>query len=133
MKSSKEIRRIAKHLFRMCFVDGRLDEQKTLNLVNAVVEARPRNAFSILGYFKRLVRLEVEKCSATVETASKITAEMENEARREIGKHYPQILGMRFLTKPELLGGMRIKVGSDVWDGTIQGRLEELKNALDVE
>ena len=33
-------------------------------------------------------------------------------------------------TRPELLGGIRVKVGSDVWDGSVKARLESLKASL---
>jgi F-type H+-transporting ATPase subunit delta len=34
------------------------------------------------------------------------------------------------MVNPQLLGGMRIQVGSDVWDGTVRGRLERLQQQL---
>jgi F-type H+-transporting ATPase subunit delta len=43
---------------------------------------------------------------------------------------YGRHLALDFKITPELLGGIRVKVGSDVWDGSIKARLEALKNAL---
>jgi F-type H+-transporting ATPase subunit delta len=35
-----------------------------------------------------------------------------------------------FWINPELLGGLKIRVGSDVYDGSVKARLESLKEAL---
>ncbi len=37
---------------------------------------------------------------------------------------------MEFLVDPALLGGMRIRVGSDVWDGSVLNRLHRLQQEL---
>ena len=43
---------------------------------------------------------------------------------------YGRTLELEFHLNPELLGGIRVRVGSDVWDGSVKARLEALKNAL---
>jgi F-type H+-transporting ATPase subunit delta len=34
------------------------------------------------------------------------------------------------VTNPDLLGGMRIRVGSDVWDSSVRNRLQRLQQQL---
>lgn len=130
MKISKEVRRSGKQLFRACFVDDQFDQKKALSLVQSVIAAKPRHFVAILAYFGRLVRLEIEKKTATIDTSKALDKRIEEEVRGEIKKRYPQVLRMQFHVDTGLLGGMRIRVGSDVWDGTVRGRLDELKNAL---
>ena len=45
-------------------------------------------------------------------------------------KKYGKEVATEFLVNPQLLGGMRIRVGSDVWDGTVRNRLERLQQEL---
>ena len=130
MKIKKEVRRSGKQLFRACFVDDQFDQKKALSLVQLVIAAKPRHHVAILTYFGRLVRLEIEKRTATINTSKALDKRIEEEVRGEIKKRYPQVLRMQFQVDTGLLGGMRIRVGSDVWDGTVRGRLDELKNAL---
>jgi F-type H+-transporting ATPase subunit delta len=35
-----------------------------------------------------------------------------------------------FKVVPELLGGMRVRVGSDIWDGSVKTRLDQLSQAF---
>jgi F-type H+-transporting ATPase subunit delta len=45
-------------------------------------------------------------------------------------KKYGSDLTTDFVVNPQLLGGMRIRVGSDVWDGSVRNRLERLQQQL---
>lgn len=130
MKVKKEVKRFGKQLFRACFVDDQFDQKKALSLVQSVIESKPRHFVPILTYFGKLVRLETEKRTATIETSAALDKKIEDEVRGEIKKRYPQVLRTQFQVQPDALGGMRIQVGSDVWDGTVRGKLADLKNAL---
>jgi F-type H+-transporting ATPase subunit delta len=45
-------------------------------------------------------------------------------------KKYGNDLTTEFVVDPTLLGGVRVRVGSDVWDGTLRNRLERLQQQL---
>ena len=47
-----------------------------------------------------------------------------------LAKRYGAGLNFTFAQNPALIGGMRIKVGSDVFDGSIQSRLAQLAGSL---
>ncbi len=48
----------------------------------------------------------------------------------DLQKRYGQDLTTEFSVNPALLGGMRIRVGSDVWDSSVRNRLERLQQKL---
>ncbi len=85
---------------------------------------------AILQEFGRLVRLDVEQRQAVIETAIEIGAQEGNTVIEDLRKRYGNDLSAEFKVNPDLLGGMRVKVGSDVWDGSVKARLTELKNRL---
>ena len=43
---------------------------------------------------------------------------------------YGSDLNAQFVVNPELLGGMRIRVGDDVWDSSVLNRLQRLQQQL---
>ena len=43
-------------------------------------------------------------------------------------RKYGNDLDTRFVVNPELLGGMRLRVGSDVWDSSVHNRLQRLQH-----
>ena len=130
MKISKQARREAKQLFRSCMVNGLLDENRVRQLVQRVLEIKPRNYLGILSHFQRLLKLDMDRRAATVESATALTPELRKMVEANLSRVYGQGLNITFAQNPALIGGMRIKVASDVYDGSIQARLTALQESF---
>lgn len=130
MKISKDAARSARQLLRACIANGRLHSSRVKNVVKRVMEAKPRGYLQILTAFQRLVRLEIEKRHALIETAERISTALRDQLRADLQKKYGEDLEMEFVVNPELIGGLRVKVGSHVWDGSVRGRIEALSHEL---
>ena len=130
MKINKEIRRLAPEMLRASFADGQLDPGRIVSLVDSLIARKPRNCVAILQNYMRLLRLELEKRRARIETASAVDLESSSKVIENLKKKYGNDLTTEFVVNPQLLGGMRIRVGSDVWDGTVRNRLERLQQQL---
>jgi F-type H+-transporting ATPase subunit delta len=130
MKINKEIRQLSREMLRASFTDSHLDPARISSVVDMVATRKPRNYIDVLKNYKRLLRLEVEKRQARIETASEMDPVAQSEVVANLKKRYGNDLAPEFVVNPELLGGMRIRVGSDVWDGTVRNRLERLQQQL---
>jgi F-type H+-transporting ATPase subunit delta len=128
MKSSKQTRREAKDLFRACLVQGRLDENRARLAVQRVIEDKPRGYVGMLEHFRRLIQLEAERRKARVESAIPLSPELRNQLTQNLARQYGAGLNIGFDVNPALIGGLRVRVGSDILDGSIQGRLEALSD-----
>jgi F-type H+-transporting ATPase subunit delta len=127
MKSSKQARRDAKQLFRSCLVNGELDENKVRQVMRAVLEAKPRGYLATLSHFERLVKLDVQRRTATIESATPLDPALRGKVEADLARLYRSRLNLNFVENPALLGGLRVRVGSDVYDGSVQTRLTELQ------
>jgi F-type H+-transporting ATPase subunit delta len=130
MKINKEIRRLSREMLRASFTDGQLDSGRISSLVDSLIARKPRNYISVLQNYRRLLRIEVEKRRARIETASEVDRETSSRLVANLKKKYGSDLATEFVVNPQLLGGMRIRVGSDVWDGSVRNRLERLQQQL---
>ena len=130
MKVSKQSRRDAKQLFKACTVNGRLDDARVRQVVSQVIARKPRGYGAILSHFQRLLKLDLERRTARVESATVLTPELQAQVRQKLEKLYGQGLNLSFTQNPALLGGMRIRVGSDVYDGSVQARLMALQESF---
>jgi F-type H+-transporting ATPase subunit delta len=130
MKINKEIRQLSRQLLRASFTDGQLDRGKIASLVQSLIDKKPRHCLDILENYKRLIRLEVEKRHARIESASPLSSEVSSRILKNLKKKHGKDLTTEFTVDPGLLGGMRIRLGSDVWDGTVRNRLERLRQQL---
>jgi F-type H+-transporting ATPase subunit delta len=130
MKINKEIRHLSREMLRASFTDGQLDPGRIKSVVDSLIAKKPRHYVEVLRNYRRLLRLELEKRQATIETASKVDPATTSELVANLKKKYGSDLTTEFVVDPALLGGMRIRVGSDVWDGTVRNRLERLQQEL---
>ena len=130
MKVSKQARREAKQLFRSCFANELLDEQRVRQVVQNVIQTKPRSYISILSHFERLVKLDLDRRTAKVESAVPLPQDLEAKVQTNLTRAYGPGLNLSFAQNPALIGGMRIKVGSDVYDGSVQARLAALRESF---
>jgi F-type H+-transporting ATPase subunit delta len=130
MKINKEIRQLSRKMLQASFTDGQLDPGRISSLIDSVIAKKPRNYIDVLKHYRRLLRLEIEKRQATVETASEVDPAIRSEIVANLKSKYGDDLSTQFQVDPQLLGGMRIRVGNDVWDGSVRNRLQRLQHEL---
>jgi len=130
MKVNKEIGRLSREMLRASFTDGQIDRGKITSLLQSLIAKKPRRYLDILQYYKRLVRLEIEKRHARIESSTELSPETSARIVENLKKKRGRDLTTEFVVNPELLGGIRIRVGSDVWDGSVRDRLERLQKQL---
>ena len=127
MKISKEARRLSRQLFRLSLTDGALDRAKVSSIVQTVINEKPRHYLPALEDFQRLIRLEIAKRHVVIESAVDLSPETSESIVNNLKQKYGQDLTTEFKVSPDLIGGMRIKLGSDVWDGSVKERLARLQ------
>jgi F-type H+-transporting ATPase subunit delta len=130
MKINRDIRRLSRDMVKASFTDNKLDPGKIASLTQSLVDKKPRHCLAILENYKRLIRLEVEKRHARIESASELANEVRSQIVASLQRKYGTQLSTEFVVTPELLGGLRIRVGSDVWDGSVRNRLQRLETNL---
>lgn len=130
MKVSKDAAAAARRLFNLCVTEQGLDEDKLRKVIKAIAERKPRNYRGILFSFKRLVRLELAKKHVTIESAEELAASTKQEVEAKLTSQHGTGLTFEYKINPALLGGIRIRKGDDVWDGSIKARLDRLASAF---
>ena len=130
MKSTKQARRDAKHLFRLCLVDGILDAQRVRQTVQLLIQSRPRGYMGILSGFHRRVKHEIDRRAARVESAITLSSDLQSSVQADLGRVYGPGLAVAFAENASLIGGMRVQVGSDVYDGSVRARLASLEQSF---
>ena len=130
MKSNKQAKRRAKELFRLCVVNGLLDENRTRRVVQHVAASGYRDSPVILAQLVRLVRLDRELHTANIESATPLPEDLRSAIGADLARRYGGGLVTRFVERPSLIGGIRIQVGSDVFDGSVLAGLTALENSF---
>ena len=130
MKGSKQSRRDAKQVFQSCQVNGALDEARVRQAVTLLIEKKPRGYFGTLQELQRLVKLDVNNRSARVESAVALSEAQQQEVRASLGRLKGADVEVEFTENADLIGGMRVKLGDDVYDGSVKTRLSRLAESF---
>jgi F-type H+-transporting ATPase subunit delta len=130
MKISKQALRDARQLFRSCFVNDLLDETRVRQVVALLLDKKPRGYVGILSRLHRLVKLELARRSVRVENAVATTPAQQAEIQARLAKQYGPGLDLQYAVNPALIGGLRIQVGSDLYDGSVKYRLDQLEHSF---
>jgi len=130
VKTSKQARRDAKELIKACRVNGVLNDDKVREVVKQVIATKPRGYVAILSCFQRFVRLDLARRTARIKSAVPLGEPQQAAIKSNLARRYPNGLTFEFVQDPNLIGGLRVQVGSDVFDGSIQARLAGLESTL---
>jgi F-type H+-transporting ATPase subunit delta len=126
----RKARRAAQRLYRRCLVDGALDDARARDAARRVAASGRRGWLHILREFLRRVRLDLDRRTAVVESAVPLPGDIREGVLAGLARAYGDGLVTSFTLNPSLVGGMRIKVASDVYDGSVLARLNELEARL---
>lgn len=107
------------------------DRTILLNFISVVFEASRLSAISeIASEFKKLVVALKRHVSIEVESAFPLTAEQLSVIQEGLGQKYKNLATTTIKDAPELLSGVRIKIGDTIVDSSVRGRLDSIKSKL---
>jgi len=105
---------------------GRPDAAKALSIADVLLKAAPRHTLQILKEYTKLIRLELEKHHAVIESAVPVDAATRSSIIKSLEKRDGGNVTFETKVDPALIGGSRIRLGSEVWDATVASRLNAL-------
>lgn len=78
------------------------------------------------------MRQEYARHSAEIESAVPMADDLRSLVVDRLIAAYGPAVKSSFVHNPDLIGGMRIKIGSDVYDGSVRSALTRLANNLGI-
>jgi F-type H+-transporting ATPase subunit delta len=124
-----QIQQLARQLFKLSFVDGRLSEEQVAGVLGYVEKAHASNALAILKAYQRLIAVEVAKGSAIVEHAGPITDSVLSAIAGALSQRYHRPVTTTAKANPALLAGLRVRIGDDLFESSVSGQLAALSAA----
>lgn len=130
MKVSKTAAAAARRLFGLCKDGTRLNHEKLRTAFTRIAEEKPRDYKAILVALHKLVRLDLAKRKVLVESAVELDQATRQRLFNDLALKYGNDIEIEYSVAETLLGGLRIRVGDDVFDGSVQGRLDRFAKAF---
>ena len=113
-------------------LNEKLGLQKELRNLLAVLISNDRigQVKEVAQAYRRLLQEQLGIRHAEIVTARKLNAAERNSLVAEIGKLAGSRIEASFKLDASILGGTVVRIGATVYDGSMRGRLERLKEAL---
>ncbi len=126
MRPDKKILRFAKKLVQLSIVDGEVSSECVSGVLASLRKAPPSNLRVLLKTYHRLLSVEIAKRTAVVESASALSGDVLEAIERYYSELYGYPVKSTTKTNPELIAGIRVQIGDDRFDASVQGRLQRL-------
>jgi F-type H+-transporting ATPase subunit delta len=128
MKTARQARRDAQELWRVCVAPEGLDEARARTVVDHILQSRRGGAPAVLKQFFRLLRLHQAERTAVVASATPLDSDVRAELERGLSRLNGRAVTTSFVVDPALIGGLRVQIGSDVYDGSVRSGLAALES-----
>jgi F-type H+-transporting ATPase subunit delta len=107
-------------------LSGRATEP-TIVLAKRAVAARQRTFGHTIESYVTLAAAQKNRALATVRVAKPLSSDQRKRLRDALSKQIGRDVAIQEIVDPDVLGGMRVEVGDEVFEGTVSDRLEEAR------
>lgn len=131
MKKDKKLLKLVENLIRLSF-----DRQGGLIVENVKRYSRslqllpPSQAIQALFYYLQGLKREIKRFTLEVESITTLTPSQLQEIVSRVKSRY-QISQVKTVLNPQLLGGLKIHVGDQVFDDSLLRRMEQLREVIE--
>lgn len=129
MKKNTSLQKVVVQLVKVSFIKGELNPAKVKSIVNTLKTLSVGNAINSLSLYLNLLKGELDKSRLIIETPVKLSQEKIDEITEIIQKQN-QVTETEIIIKPELLGGLRIRIGDKVFEDSISDRIAQIGRVI---
>jgi len=128
MNLDKKTRRFARSLFKLSLEDGRVSESRVSEILAWVDQQRPRQATALLREYLRLITTEINRGIARVEHAGDLAPDSLHQISASFSQRYGRPIEATSTINPDLIAGLKIRIGCDVYENSIASQLAALES-----
>jgi F-type H+-transporting ATPase subunit delta len=109
---------------------GDLVDDSTKRLLEQAVSGRHRSLTTVLGFYQRVAADRRDSLIATVWVASPLSGEQYDRMTSTLSAQQSKQVHLNVVVDPEVLGGVRVAMGDEVLDSTVEARLRQAERRL---
>ena len=127
MRYSKKEEKIAKILVEDSTKSGKLDTVKMKAFINEIKKSKLKNAqFILRALLEKLVQFE-KKNTLLIESAHELDSKYLNAVKSSFERKEKRNLSLEYKKEDSLVSGIKISLGDNVWDYSVNNNLEAFK------
>lgn len=130
MAATKQTKLLAKQLFKLSVVNGEVSAERVAGVLGWVEKHAPRQSLALLKAYHRSIAAELARSRAVVEHAGEVNAATLAAIEAAMTKKYSRKVTASAKPNAALLAGVRVRVGSDVYESSVAGQLAALSASV---
>ncbi|MCR4306095.1 MAG: F0F1 ATP synthase subunit delta [Candidatus Daviesbacteria bacterium] len=129
MKIKKQLQKTVNKLVDLSFKEGRMLETEVTRSIKILKTLSKSEAIQALSeYLKSLKRKEREH-TLYIEATIPLSTIQINKVKKIVEKE-KKITKVLVNINPDILGGFKLRIGDEIWDESIQGKIQQVKEAI---
>lgn len=130
MAADKQTKLLAKQLFKLSVVNGEVSADRVAGVLGWIEKTQPRHPLALLQLYHRHIANEVAKSRAVVEHAGQVGAATLASIEAAMTKKYARKVTAVAQPNAALLAGLRVRIGSDIYESSVAGQLAALSASV---
>jgi F-type H+-transporting ATPase subunit delta len=128
MRASKQSQQFARQLFHLSLADGQVSGERVSAVLAHLAKQPPRQPLAVLRHYQRLIATQLARNSAVVEHGGAIDADILRSIEAAFTRKYQRPITASARPNPDLIAGMRIRIGDDLYESSIASQLAALSD-----
>lgn len=129
MSSRRHITELAHQLFELSFDQGEISSERVSGVLAWIEKHRPASSSAVLRAYKRLVEAELARRRAVIEYAGDVAPEVFASIAAAMGRRFGRTIEPVPVHRPDLIAGLRVRVGDTVFENNVVNQLAALQPA----
>jgi F-type H+-transporting ATPase subunit delta len=130
MKRDQKITKLAKKLVELSKENGVVTESKVSEVLASFQQVQHRHYLAVLKTFLNYLRRDVALQTAVVSTPAVLSDDTLRAIEAQFSKLYNRPVSAVTKEDTSLIAGVRVRVGDDVYDASVAGRLQRLAESV---
>lgn len=125
----KQLQKTVNKLVNLSFKEGRILETQVTRSIKIMKSLHKSEAIQALSeYLKNLKRKEREH-TLYIEATMNLSPIQINKVKKFVEKE-KKITKVLVSINPEILGGFKLRIGDQIWDESVVGKIQQVKEAI---
>jgi F-type H+-transporting ATPase subunit delta len=126
MRPSKQSQQFARQLFRLSIEGGQISAERVAGVLAYLAQHPPRQPLAVLRHYHRLVAGQLARNRALVEHGGPVDDGLLRAIEAAFTRKYQRPVAATARPNPDLIAGLRVRVGDDVYEASVAGQLAVL-------
>lgn len=125
----KELQKTVARLVNISFKDGRMLEPQVIKSIKALKSLPRYEAIHALSEYLKGIRRKEREHTLYIETTVSLSPAQIKKAKK-LAEKKTEITKVLMSINPEILGGFRLRIGDEIWDESILGKINQVKEVI---